>query len=84
MFQDKKAAEEYDKMLELAENITALIDKSLPSVNPEQSESIGLLLAKHRDVLARACKGRPDLLLEDLEEEEAKSDSNVTPLAAKK
>lgn len=64
MFQDKKEAEEYDKMLELAENISALIERHVPDVSAEHGEAVGLLLAKHRDVLARACKGKPDLLLE--------------------
>ena len=64
MFQDKKEAEEYDKMLELAENITALIEKHVPAVSMEHGEAVGLLLAKHRDLLAKACKGKPDALLE--------------------
>lgn len=64
MFQDKKEAEEYDKMLELAENISALIERHVPDVSAEHGEAVGLLLAKHREVLAKACKGKPDLLLE--------------------
>ncbi len=92
MFQDKKAAEEYDKMLELAENISALIEKLVPDVNAQHNESIGLLLAKHRETLAKACKGKPELLLEDLDalggSEEATSEGSadtqkVTPIKAK-
>ncbi|MCJ8313601.1 MAG: YebG family protein [Saccharospirillaceae bacterium] len=64
MFADKKEAEEYDKMLELAANITTLIELHIKDVSEEASESIGLLLAKHREVLAKACKGKPDVLLE--------------------
>lgn len=92
MFQNKKDAEEYDKMLELAENIATLIEENVEGVSGAQGEAIGLLLAKHREVLAKACKGKPELLLEDLsasetgDEERADSAAahgNVTPLAAK-
>ena len=32
MFDDKKSADEHDKMLELAENITALIERDIAGV----------------------------------------------------
>lgn len=66
MFQDKKEAEEYDKMLELAENISQLLDQHVPGGSTDHNEAIGLFLAKHRDLLARACKGKPELLLEEI------------------
>jgi Uncharacterized protein conserved in bacteria len=81
MFQDKKEAEEYDKMLELAENISELLGQHIPGINPEHNEAVGLFLAKHRDLLARACKGKPELLLEEITPPE--SASKVTPLVAK-
>ncbi len=80
MFQNKKDAEEYDKMLELAENITAVIDQHIMGVASEHSEAIGLLLAHNRDALARACKGKPELLLEEVQTE---ADSKVTAIKAK-
>lgn len=86
MFQDKKEAEEYDKMLELAENISALIEKHVPQVSGEHSEAVGLMLAKHRDLLAKACKGKPELLQEALDGEQATStqtDEKVTALKAR-
>lgn len=86
MFQDKKEAEEYDKMLELAENISALIEKHVPQVSAEHSEAVGLLLAKHRDLLAKACKGKPELLQEALDGEQTTStqtDEKVTALKAR-
>lgn len=80
MFQNKKDAEEYDKMLELAENITAVIDQHVKGVSSQHSEAIGLLLAQNRDVLAKACKGRPEALLEEFS---ADPTSNVTPISGK-
>ena len=65
MFVNKKEAEDYDKMLELAENISALIESEIKGIDEKTSESVGLLLAKRRDVLARACKGKPEILLEE-------------------
>ncbi|WP_105104317.1 YebG family protein [Microbulbifer pacificus] len=84
MFDNKKDAEEHDKMLELAANITALIERHVAGVSEEASEEIGLMLAKRREVLARACKGKPeDLLTEDENFTESDTHSeNVTPLAA--
>jgi hypothetical protein len=52
-------------MLELAENITALIEQNIDGVDESALEEIGLLLARRRDVLARACKGKPELLLQE-------------------
>lgn len=75
MFDNKKDAEEHDKMLELAANITSLIEQEV-QIDEELSEAIGLLLAKRRDALAKACKGKPEVLLEETD------DNNVTPIAA--
>lgn len=65
MFEDKKQAEEHDKFLELAANITTLIEQEIPEINEKHSEAIGLLLARRREQLARACKGKPEELLEE-------------------
>ncbi len=72
MFEDKKQAEEHDKYLELAANITHLIEAEIEGVSEAHSEAIGLLLAKRREPLAKACKGKPEVLLESFEESESK------------
>jgi len=82
MFADKKDAEEYDKVLELAANIAQFIEQHIPKVDESVSEEIGVLLAKHRETLAKACKGKPGLLLET--ETETVTEENVTPLVASK
>lgn len=64
MFEDRKIAEEHDKYLELAANITQLIEDNIPGIDEQQSEAIGLLLAQRRELLAKACKGKPDELLQ--------------------
>ena len=63
MFEDKKLAEEHDKYLELAANITQLIESEIPGIDEKHSEAIGLMLALRREQLAKACKGKPEELL---------------------
>ena len=48
MFKNKKDADDHDKMLELAENITALIEQHITGLDESQAEAIGLvsLIAK--------------------------------------
>lgn len=64
MFEDKKVAEEHDRYLELAANITQLIEEQIPDIDEKHSEAIGLMLAQRRELLAKACKGKPDELLQ--------------------
>ncbi|GAA5524458.1 hypothetical protein Maes01_01015 [Microbulbifer aestuariivivens] len=88
MFDNKKDAEEHDKMLELAANITSLIERHVDGLSEAMGEEIGLLLAKRREVLAKACKGKPEALLEEDEapvqrnDEMSSHEGSVTPLAA--
>src|SRR5690554_4371323 len=83
MFEDKKQAEEHDKFLELAANITSLIETEIPEINEKHSEAIGLLLARRREQLAKACKGKPEELLEPFGQNEgqreAYSATNLKP-----
>jgi len=93
MFEDKKRAEEHDKYLELAANITQLIEQEIKGLSEAHGEAIGLLLAKRRDILAKACKGKPEVLLETFQEpaaepmdtentKDAQGDDKVTAFAA--
>ena len=82
MFNNKKDADAYDKMLELAENFSLLLGKQIEGISEQDAENIGLLLSKNKNVLIAACKGNPDLLL-DIGSEDQIVASNITPLAAK-
>ncbi len=64
MFEDKKEADAYDKMLELGEQFTALLESQIAGVDEKAAEAFGLLLAKNKELLVQACKGRPDALNE--------------------
>lgn len=79
-FTDKKSADNYDKMLELAENVSMWMEKSIPDLSEEQVESIGMLIAENKDTLAKAIKGNSEVLLE--EKDEVVEDEKVTKISA--
>jgi dsDNA-binding SOS-regulon protein len=82
-FTDKKAADNYDKMLELAENVSLWMKKSIKGLSEEQIENIGMLIAENKDVLAKAIKGNPESLLESEEiGSEDLDDKKVTKISA--
>ena len=62
MFENKKDADAHDKMLELGEQFTMLIESQLKDVDEAQAESFGLLLAKNKELIVQACKGKPESL----------------------
>jgi len=82
MFNNKKDADAYDKMLELAENFSLFLGKQIEGISEQDAENIGLLLSRNKNVLIAACKGNPDLLL-DIGSEDQMEASNITPLTAK-
>ena len=82
MYETKKDADAHDKMLELAESFSIVLEKHINGLSEKDAENVGLLLSKNKNTLIAACKGNPDLLL-SLGEDEQQESSNVTPLAAK-
>lgn len=84
LFADKKEADAYDKMLELAENITAVMEHRFPNLGEEVSEEIGLFIAGQQELFAKAMKGRPEVLGEWLQENQGKVADIATHKAAAK
>lgn len=80
-FNDKKEADNYDKMLELAENVSLWMEKEISGLSEEQTESIGLLLAHNKENLLKALKGKPEVLLQ-VEQEAEMDEEKVTPISA--
>ncbi|MFC1747922.1 YebG family protein [Pseudomonadota bacterium] len=78
MFDSKKEADAYDQMLELGEQFTALLEEHIPGVDANKAEDFGIFLARNKETLALACKGKPELLANLGKEVE----DNVTPLKA--
>jgi dsDNA-binding SOS-regulon protein len=77
MFDNKKDADAYDKMLELAEGFSALLQQHIPDVNESHAEEFGIFLAKNKEAVMMACKGRVEAL-----QEIDTLPSNVSTLAA--
>ncbi|MET1255739.1 YebG family protein [Aliikangiella maris] len=76
-FTDKKEADNYDKMLELAENVSLWMEREISGLNESQIEAIGMLVAENKDTVLKALKGNSGVLLEESAEGE-----NVTPISA--
>ncbi len=77
MFDDKKAADAHDKMLELGEVFTRLLEQVIPGVDESKAEEFGLILARHKEQVVLACKGKVEAM-----EEVISGPDNVTRLEA--
>lgn len=77
MFDDKKAAEEHDKMLELGEVFTRLLERVIPGIDEAKAEEFGLILARNKEQVVLACKGKVEAM-----EELVAAPDNVTRLEA--
>jgi len=62
MFEDKKAADAHDKMLELGEVFTRLLEQVIPGVDEKKAEEFGLIMARNKDQVVLACKGKPEAM----------------------
>jgi hypothetical protein len=62
LFMDKAEADRHDKMLELAELLTDVLQKAVPSLNEQQGEELGIFMAKNSQIFAKAFKNQPDAL----------------------
>ena len=79
MFDSKKEADAYDKMLELAEQFSALLQAKVSGVDDSQAEEFGIFLARNKEQIVKACKGDPTLLGELVDPD---APDNVTAIAA--
>jgi len=62
-FMDKKAADEYDKMLDMADNLTAMLTSSSVTLSEELTEELSIFLAQNRDdvlIALQAKKAKSD------------------------
>jgi dsDNA-binding SOS-regulon protein len=64
LFMDKAEADRHDKMLELAEALAAALHKASPSLSEQQADDLGIFMARHRDLFAKAFKNNPEALTE--------------------
>src|SRR5690554_2173112 len=57
-FTDRKAADEYDKMLEIAEVISESMQHLIPNISEEQTEEFRLLIAKNKEQFMNVLRGK--------------------------
>jgi len=77
MFDDKKDAEAHDKLLELGDAFTRLLEKVVPDIDESKAEEFGLILARNKEQVVLACKGKIEAIEEIIE-----GPQNVTKLEA--
>jgi len=74
-FMDKKSADEYDKMLDMADNLAELFTQSTIELSESVSEELCIYMAEHRDAILVALlakkpvKKTPKKVLEATENE---------------
>lgn len=62
---DKKEADQYDKMLDIADNLSHYIASKGIELNDEVAEELSILLAKNKDSVGKLLKGtKADTILE--------------------
>ena len=54
---DKKEADQYDKMLDVADNLAVYIQAKGIKLNDDIAEDLSIMLAKNKDNLAKLLKG---------------------------
>ncbi len=54
---DKKEADQYDKMLEIADNLALYLEHKGVSIAEEQMEELSILLSKNKDAVSKLLKG---------------------------
>lgn len=56
-FANKKEADAYDKMLDLADSLGEWLQQAPVTLEEEQREGLSFFLAEHKDVLAQLLRG---------------------------
>lgn len=79
MFENKKEADAHDKLLELGERFSQLLERAIPGIDEKAAEEFGLLIARNKELVIQACKGKPEAM-DDI----VVTDAKVTPLKTAK
>lgn len=73
-FMDKKAADEYDKMLDMADNLTELFESSSIELSESQREELSIYIAQNREevlIALQAKKPKPKVTKKPVEKAKA-------------
>ena len=81
-FMDKKSADEYDKMLDMADNLSQMLSQSSVTLSDSANEELSIYLAQHREeVLVALLAKKPTIkkLTEQNSEIAAVDDESAEP-----
>ena len=78
---DKKEADKYDKMLDIADNLAAYIEQKGIDLSEQVTEELSVLLAKNKDAVLRMLKGADAAQV--LNDEASNDDNTVVDLEKK-
>ena len=86
VFDNKKLAEAYDKMLDAAENLAAFINQSdlEVDIDPKTVDEISIYLAKNAPEVTKILKGIKPITLATPEAGDTEKPSEMEPVKAKK
>ncbi|PCI62981.1 MAG: hypothetical protein COB35_01950 [Gammaproteobacteria bacterium] len=76
-FMDKKAADEYDKMLDMADNLTAMLANSTLEITESLAEELSIFLAQNRENVLIALQAKKA----KVEKKPVKAKANVANIA---
>ncbi|MCC2616066.1 YebG family protein [Aestuariibacter halophilus] len=63
---DKKAADQYDKMLDIADNLAQYLEAKGIKLDPQSMEEMTVMMAKNKTAIGKLFKGTPaETLLSD-------------------
>jgi dsDNA-binding SOS-regulon protein len=68
-FTSKKEADDYDKLLELAEAVTFFIEKNISDLDEQKSEELGHLIANNKELFSLAFKGKTEGMYNETQSE---------------
>ncbi|MGJ8690885.1 MAG: YebG family protein [Thalassotalea sp.] len=80
-FMDKKAADEYDKMLDIADNLTEMFNQAPTKLDENIIEEISIYLAQNRDDVLVALQAKKPKVVKGTA---AKVEAIAEPVAPKK
>jgi dsDNA-binding SOS-regulon protein len=82
-FMDKKTADEYDKMLDMADSLSALFEQSSLTLSEDSIEDVSVFLAKNREnvLIALQAKKPPKAIVQEVTKEPAKPVAKPTKKA---
>jgi dsDNA-binding SOS-regulon protein len=82
MHTSKAEADKHDLMLEIGDHFATAILAVAPTLAAEEAEAIGLFLSRHREAVAKLCKGSNDALAEAIAAVQVAETATVTALRA--